>query len=157
LLNLHGIAKPVYRAFEVLHRLGNELFVVEGAHETVEVWVARNRNTVTVLLINQAQPRHSIQTELVQVHLTHAPAPRAAYLERIDEDHANPRRGWVDLGEPDHLGRFEVEQLHAASRLVKEPVPWTFEAGTIGLALDLSPQGVAAISLEFVPGLSQGG
>ncbi|MGI8966125.1 MAG: GH39 family glycosyl hydrolase [Limisphaerales bacterium] len=106
LLNLHGIPKPVYRAFELMHRLGSELFVVEGAHETVVVWVVRKQDTVTVLMINQAQPRHSIQTELVDIRLTHAAEPRAACVERIDEDHANPRRAWVELGKPEHLNKF---------------------------------------------------
>jgi hypothetical protein len=36
--------------------------------------------------------RHPIQTEQVDVRLAGAPAPRTAWIERIDEDHANPRR-----------------------------------------------------------------
>ena len=41
LLNLHGIAKPSYRAFELLHRLGTEQCLVDGLHETVDAWVVR--------------------------------------------------------------------------------------------------------------------
>ena len=60
LLNLHGIAKPTYRAFELLHRLGNERLLVDGLHETVNAWVTRDNARVTVLLVNHALPRHSI-------------------------------------------------------------------------------------------------
>ena len=38
LLTLHGIPKPTYRAFELLHRLGEERLPVEGNHETVDAW-----------------------------------------------------------------------------------------------------------------------
>ena len=34
ILNLHGIAKPSYRAFQLLHRLGTELMEVHGTHVT---------------------------------------------------------------------------------------------------------------------------
>jgi hypothetical protein len=32
--------------------------------------------------------------------LTDGPPPLAAYIERIDEDHANPRRRWREMGKP---------------------------------------------------------
>ena len=37
----HGIPQPRYRAFQVLHGLGNERLTVEGSHPTVDVWVVR--------------------------------------------------------------------------------------------------------------------
>ena len=46
LLNLHGIAKPTYRAFELLHQLGDELLLVDGLHETVDAWVVRKEARV---------------------------------------------------------------------------------------------------------------
>ena len=41
LLNLHGIAKPAYRAYQLLHGLGTDLMPVEGKHETVDAWLVR--------------------------------------------------------------------------------------------------------------------
>jgi xylan 1,4-beta-xylosidase len=41
LLNLHGVPKPAYRTFELLHRLGEELLPVAGSHATVDAWVVR--------------------------------------------------------------------------------------------------------------------
>src|SRR6185312_10118342 len=52
LMNLHGIAKPAYRAFELLHSLGTELLPVTGSHATVDAWVVRARNSATLLLDN---------------------------------------------------------------------------------------------------------
>ena len=147
LLNLQGVPKPVYRAFQLLHGLGNELFPVAGTHETVDAWVVGKGRSITVLLTNHAQPRHDITTQLAEIRLTEVPAPLTAYVERIDEDHANPRRRWQEMGEPEYPSRSEVEQLEAASRLVKEPLAFSYEGGTVRFQVDLPPHSVAAVTL----------
>jgi xylan 1,4-beta-xylosidase len=149
LLNLYGIAKPAYRAFQLLHRLGAEIVDVQGTHPTADAWVIRNGNTATVLITNLAMPRHPIQTERVHVRLSGAPAPLRAWIERIDEDHANPRRLWKSMGEPEYLSLLQVEQLETASTLQKESHPWTHENENIDLTVALPPQSVAAITIEF--------
>jgi xylan 1,4-beta-xylosidase len=149
LLNIHGIAKPVYRAFELLHHLGTELLNVEGSHETVNAWAVRKQNAITILLTNHAMPRHPIQTELLNLQITNTPEPRVVYIERIDEDHANPRRLWQAMGEPLYLNALQVEQLKAASCLVKQPQPWRYERQNIDMSISLPPHAVAAITIEF--------
>ncbi len=149
LLNLHGIAKPAYRAFELLHRLGTDRLLVDGLHETADAWVIRKPAAVTVLLVNHALPRHPIETQQVRVRLTDARAPRRVYVERIDEDHANAKRLWREMGEPDYLSASEVERLQEASRLVQEPHPWKYGDRVIHLELALPPQAVAAVTVEF--------
>ena len=149
LLNLYGIAKPAYRAFQLLHRLGFELLEVSGTHATVDAWVIRADKAATVIMTNLAMPRHPIHTELVNLRLQDAPAPRAAWIERIDEDHANPRRLWRKMGEPEYLSALQVAQLESASTLRKVAQPWSQESGNNNLAIALPPQSVAAITIEF--------
>ncbi len=149
LLNLHGIAKPAYRAFQLLHGLGTELLEVHGTHATLDAWLIRKEKTATVIMTNLAMPRHPIQTELVNLRLSGAPAPRTAWIERIDENHANPSQLWQTMGEPEYLSPLQVEQLEAASTLRKEAQSWTQETGGIVLAVALPPQSVAAITIEF--------
>jgi len=151
LLNLYGVPKPVYRAFQLLHGLGRERLPVAGTYETADAWVVRKGRSITVLLTNHAQPRHDIVTQLVDIRLTDAAAPLAAYIERIDEDHANPRRRWREMGEPEYLSRLQVEQLAAASRLVKEPFGFAYADRTIRFDVDLPPHAVAAVTLELAP------
>jgi len=151
LLNLQGIPKPTYRVYELLHSLGTQQLMVDGIHETVDAWVVRHENGLTILLTNHALPRHSIKVEQVSVRIVDAPEPRAAYIKRIDADHANPRRVWHEMGEPEHLSRMDVEQLENASCMVREPLAWKYEDRSVHLALSLPPHGVAAIDLEFVP------
>lgn len=149
LLNIHGIAKPSYRAFELLHRLGAEELGVEGSHDTVNAWVVRKNKSVTILLTNHAMPRHAIQTELLNLRLTGAPRPGVVYVERIDEEHVNPKHLWQAMGEPNYLSAVQVEQLKVASCLLKQPQPWRYEQQSVNLALALPPQAVAAITIEF--------
>jgi xylan 1,4-beta-xylosidase len=151
LLTLHGIAKPTYRAFELLHRLGHERLLVDGLHETVSAWVTRDQAGVRVLLVNHALPRHSISHVRVCVHLTHSPEPSAAWVERIDEHHANAKRRWQALGAPEYLDGPAVEQLHEASRVTRQACPWTSRENRVALEIDLPPHAVAALTVEFLP------
>jgi xylan 1,4-beta-xylosidase len=151
LLTLHGIAKPTYRAFQLLHKLGTERLLVDGRHETVNAWVTRDNARVTVLLVNHALPRHSIASVRVRVHLAQAPEPSGAWVERIDEHHANAKRRWQALGAPEYLDGPAVEQLHEASRLVRQSCPWRWRDERVALEIELPAHAVAALTVEFAP------
>ena len=98
LLNIHGIAKPTYRAYELLHALGTELLSVDGAHPTVDAWVVRGDRKITIVLTNFALPRHPIGAEGVRMTLLNAGTPARATVQRIDDDHANAKRKWQKRG-----------------------------------------------------------
>lgn len=149
LLNIHGIAKPVYRAFQLLHHLGTERLIVEGRHATANVWVIRKEHAATVIVTNFAMPQHAIQTEIVDIRLAGAPLPRAAWIERIDDDHANARKQWQEMGEPEYLSPRQVEQLHAASALEAETQPWTRRQADLHFSVALPPQSISFITFEF--------
>jgi xylan 1,4-beta-xylosidase len=149
LLNLHGIPKPTYRAVELLHRLGNERLPVEGRHATVDVWAARKGKSLTMLLTNHALPQQPIQNARIRVEIAHTPTPASARLERIDDDHANPKAAWLKMGGPEYLSASQVKQLQEASRLVSEPISCTRESGTVQAEFDLPAHAVAALTFEF--------
>lgn len=153
LLSIHGIAKPVYRAFELLHRLGRRRLVVDGQHDTVSAWVVADDGTAraTLLLANHALPRHRIRTETVRFELRDAPAPLGASVERIDDLHANAPRAWRRMGRPDDLNAQQLEQLHEASRLRAERIDTSHADGVTVLELELPPHAVAAVTLELAP------
>src|SRR5918995_1316161 len=101
LLNLHGIPKPIYRAFQLLHDVGTEQLLVDGLHETVDASVIRKKSSLTVILTNHATPGHSIEAEHVRIHLDNMPKPAEVYVQRIDSEHANPKLLWQEKGEPE--------------------------------------------------------
>jgi xylan 1,4-beta-xylosidase len=151
LLNLHGIPKPTYRAFELLHYLGTEQFLVDGLHETIDCSVIRKDSTLTVLLTNHTTPGHSIDTEAIKIRLDSASEPFAAHIQRIDATHANARALWEQMGQPEYLTETEVEQLQEGSLLVKEKQSWSYNDRAMFLEMSLAPHAVAAITIEFAP------
>ena len=151
LMNLNGIPKPVYRAFELLHDLGNEQSLVDGLHETVDCMVVQKDSGVTILLTNYTTPGHSIETEQIEFRLDNAREPVAVYTKRIDDEHANPKRLWVEMGQPESLGRKQVEQLEEASQVKTEKQRFAYRDGVITLKTTLPAHAVAAITIEFKP------
>lgn len=149
LLNVYGLAKPVYRAYQLLHGLGFEQLPVTGGHATADVWVTRGADRITVLAVNSALPRHPIAAEQVLVSLTHAAPPRAARIARIDAVHANVKRAWLALGAPEYLSQQQVQRLHVASELEWRALECSFAGGAIDVAFDLPEQGVAAVTLAL--------
>jgi len=152
LMTLHGIPKPTYRAFELAHRLGDERLLVDGLHHTVDAWVVRDgveNREVMILLTNHALPRQAIGAERVRIALSGAAEPREAFAERVDRDHANPKRKWHAMGSPESLDSTQVELLQSASRVSREPVRCEYAEGTVRFELTLPPHAVAAVSLGF--------
>ncbi|MGI8469603.1 MAG: GH39 family glycosyl hydrolase [Pyrinomonadaceae bacterium] len=149
LLNIYGIPKPTYRAFELLHHLGDEQLLVDGLHKTVDAWAVRKKNSVTVLLTNHALPRHQIETEKVRVNLNNAPEKCSAFAERIDEHHANAKKIWQEMDKPEYLSAKQVENLQGASRLIREPVACQSKDKTASFEIEMLPHSVAAVTLEL--------
>ncbi len=150
LLNLHNIAKPVYRAFELLHGLGDTRFLVDGLHDTVSVWViGKETRSATILLTNHALPHNQIRKENVRIQLRDVLPTATAILQRVDDNHANALAIWREMGKPDYLTPTQVDQLQAASELVREPFSLQQEGNTAEFEIDLPPNAVAAVSLVF--------
>ena len=149
LLNLHGIPKPAYRVFELFHALGDRQSLVDGLHETVDCSLIQKESSVTLLLTNHTTPGHSIETEQLEIHLDNAREPVNAFIQRIDEDHANPKRLWVEMGRPEYLTSREVDRLYDASQVVIEKQQLKYDDGRIVVRANIPPHAVAAITIEF--------
>ena len=154
LLNIHGIPKPTYRAFELLHQLGDRQWLVDGLHETVDCSVVGNEAGLIVLLTNHTTPGHSIETEEIDLRLDNAPQPVSANIQRIDAEHANPKLIWKEMGQPEYLTRKEIAQLEEASQLVKERQLFKYRNNAILMKIKLPPHVVAAITISFESGRS---
>jgi xylan 1,4-beta-xylosidase len=149
LLNIHGIAKPSYRAFQLLHALGDELIHCQGSHPTVDAWLIRGNRSATMLLTNFALPRHPIATESVTFSVHGAQATAHGILQRIDLHHANPKRRWEEMGKPNYLSAAMLTELDVASRLCREEQTMSFKGGTLDLDVSMPPQSVATIEFAY--------
>jgi xylan 1,4-beta-xylosidase len=149
LLTIDGIPKPAYRAYELLHRLGDEILPVTGAHATVDTWVTRKEKCVTILITNGALPRHAIRTEQVAVHVHGVKRIESAFLDRIDDTHANARRAWLEMGQPERLLPRQVVALEGASAFAPTPAAFRIHDATAIFEVDVPPQGTALVTLQL--------
>lgn len=147
LLTIHGIPKPTYRAFELLHDLGDERYTVDGDHETVDAWAVGRRRSLTILLTNHAMPRQPISHESVRIEIRGGRKPRRAVMRRIDEDNSNPVAAWHAMGAPEYPSRRQVEELVEASEMRTEGVAIEREQGRVGMTIELPPHAVAAVTI----------
>ena len=148
MLNLHGIPKPVYGAFQVLHTLGEERLAVTGQHPTVDAWAVRHRRNLTLVLTNHALPGHPIADEEVRVEIPGSGPHGRAYVRRIDDRNANAHSAWRAMGAPEYPSRKQVEELTEASCLRRDPVALVHSEGILHVTVKLPPHGVAAVTLE---------
>lgn len=149
LLNIDGVAKPVYRAFQLLHELGDELLQVEGAHPTVSCWVTRRASRVDVVLVNLSPPFSALHADIVNVRLDRVGKPSPARLRRIDDEHVNPLRAWQQLGKPEYPNHRELSCMHDASGVQDEALPLQVSAETIEFCINLPANAVAVATFEL--------
>lgn len=151
LLNIHGIPKPSYRAFQLLSRLSGdrtEVVINEGS-PTVDCFASQSREGMTILISNHQIPLSPIQAERISLTIKGIKGIRSASLERIDEMHANPKGTWMKMGSPTYLDREQIRELMKASELVSETVDWTVDEN--GVTVDLLIQPHSAIAVSLVP------
>jgi len=149
LLNIHGIPKPSYRAFQLLSRLdGNRIEVIADEKSlTVDCIACYDKESITILVSNHNVPLSPIKEEAINFTVKGTNGVRSIYLERIDETHANPRRLWIEMGSPTYLNKEHIHRLMEASELIKEPVIWTEDEDGVSFDIVIQPHSVVAISL----------
>jgi xylan 1,4-beta-xylosidase len=150
LMNIHGIPKPSYRACQMLSRLKGEKLglSVEGASPTVDCIAVLGARGLTVLITNHQVPRAPIADERIQLRVTGLKAPSSAWLERIDEEHANPHGAWLAMGSPMYPDRGQIEALEKASELRREKVAMVADGRGVSIDLTIRPHSVIAVTLE---------
>ncbi len=149
LANIYGVPKPAYRAFELLHRLGENILQVDGQHPTADVWVVTNKDSVQIMITNWALPRHDIKTEAITVRLGNFGKAKKTYIERIDDDHCNARKEWIAMGSPGSLMPAQVATLEKVSTLVKEPFKLKNDGTSVVAEVNMPPQSIALITIEL--------
>ncbi|MDR2785937.1 MAG: hypothetical protein LBB83_08490 [Treponema sp.] len=149
LLNLQSVPKAGYRAFQLLHKLGGDLYAVKLSEGTVDVYAVRNAEAscVQILAVNHQSLMQEISAEDVSVRLTNLPGFAGSVLERVDEDHANAMRRWRELGSPDYPSPRIVHELMAASCLETEKLELAFKDGAVDISVTLPEQGAALITV----------
>lgn len=145
LLTQHGIPKAPYRAFQLLHQLGDDIYPTQN-DGTVDVYPVYKKatNILQFLLVNHNSLLHDIADEKVCLKVSLDRKIIDSEVQRVDAVHANALAVWQKMGEPEYLNASQKARLVAASELVIEPLV-VGEDGEI--ELDLPAQGIALINI----------
>jgi len=173
LLTVHGVAKPAYRAFQMLagagvHRL-SAVSIVDPKPQYM------NESTLSVLA-TVGDPRgagRGLQVFVtnfgpeagaspspwvpaarnVSLSLHRAAAdgawPASALLRRIDDSSTAPYDTWARQGKPASLTPAQLAELHAASQTLDSWVPLAVVGETASLTIELPAYGVAHLTVAF--------
>lgn len=116
--------------------------------------MTRRPYRIRELLTRVLLPRHPIAAMLVRVSVRNAAAPLNATIQRIDEHHANAKRLWQELGEPQYPDTNTLAQPHAASALRHDVQALRHADGILECDVALPALAVAAVSLHSTTRLS---
>ncbi len=154
MLNLHGIKKPIYKAFEMVAALGDRQYTVEQSHPSVAIWVGEageKARQTQVLCINQVMPRHPIKTEevVLEIKLRPGQAVRSVTIGRIDAQNANPVALWTQWGQPNYLSHDQVAQLKQTTELQWIALDHVQENEVLSVAFPVAAQSVNLVRIEW--------
>lgn len=151
LMTQHGIPKAPYRAFELLHELGDMIYKKQLAEGTVDIYAIKkpDAGALQIMLVNHNSLLHPIEIETIRMELTHCGKCISTDLRRIDETHANALASWQQMGSPEYLSQGQVAILYGASELVTENIEHSQVGENITFDIDIPPMGIALVTIYF--------
>ena len=148
LQTLHGIPKPTYRAFELLHQLGNERYPRPEEQGNVGMLAASGKDGgLCVIVYNQQVQDDPSEEEQIELTVEHFDAS-GAVICRVDGEHANPRKLWDEMGCPDYPDAQQMDRLYLASRLEEETLTVMQTQRGVQVSFALPKDGVALIRIR---------
>ena len=95
-------------------------------------------------------PRHEIKTEMVAMRLADITTPPwTAFIERIDDGHANHQKLCQQTDAPEYLTASQVHELKVTSRPTKDLHAFAYEASAFKLQTSLPPHSVVRLTVEL--------
>lgn len=151
LMTQHGVPKASYRAFELLHKLGGDLYENVCREDTVDIYAVDNSdiNAVQLLAVNHNSLLHDIEAGDITVELNTVKKCVSAEIIRVDKEHANACGKWQSDGSKEYLTKGEIEMLKSASELKREKQVFENSDSGIRLKLTLPPMGTALVNVYF--------
>lgn len=139
LLTTHGIPKPSFNAFALLHRLGDERLAVQSDAQNV-LATRRKDGSIAIALWN----RNSTETRKEHLALKGLPAVKDATLTVLDHKHGTPAARFAAMGKPNTPTPDQVTELMKAGRLPAAQ-PASECAGNSDCAVTLPPDSLALL------------
>jgi xylan 1,4-beta-xylosidase len=128
--NIYGVAKPVYRAFQLLHQSGNRRIQVQYPSETSTVDILstydEKKKQIMIFVSNYDILTNKPQSYDIVLNIQESDSiiidGNSATLQRIDANNANSYAAWQQMGSPMYPTPAQITKLNTASLLVSEPI-----------------------------------
>jgi len=151
LMNIYGIPKPNYRAFQLLHWTGHQLLDTTPDYtyyDTVSAFAVGGNNT-SIFVVNWNVKEFPISEAAVTLNVKGVNANSLkAICYRIDDENTTSYPTWVKMGSPFYLNAEQVAILKEASELQYANIPFQIVSPSeIQFNFSLSPQSVINIIL----------
>eukprot|EP01123_Difflugia_compressa_P001024 TRINITY_DN11168_c0_g1_i1.p1 TRINITY_DN11168_c0_g1~~TRINITY_DN11168_c0_g1_i1.p1 ORF type:complete len:382 (+),score=46.71 TRINITY_DN11168_c0_g1_i1:15-1160(+) len=150
LVNINGIPKPAYRAFQLLHTM-SQLGVQVNPSQSGKVFAFATLlgTKLQILLSNYDTINNQPSSAMVNfsVNIEGKSVSSQGTIARIDGDNANSFNSWWKMGKPDPLSQQQIDKLIVDSQLVISPL--TFNDTTKSFDILLPSWGVALVTLDL--------
>lgn len=156
LLNLQGLRKPAYHAFELLSKLGTERVALDGdgTDSFCNAIVTTSPGRTAHVLVYAADEADEPQRQSIEVTVDVPADARPGRLYRIDSIENNVLARWRELGQPAYLSRAQTRELADDNVLKPSSSPVRFETDATGARarFTMESPGVALLELALSPG-----
>ena len=140
-----GIPKPNFWGFKMLSQLYPQRLLLPQTGE-VDMGAFTDGDNVQILLTPQSGDYYENKRYDISLLLDFEAS--AVTVQRIDDQHCNPKRLWREMGAPDNLTRAEAREIAERTRLTEEEYPFQAEGGKTELRLSLFTNDVYLITVR---------
>lgn len=142
-----GIPKPNFWAFKMLSQLyPHRLKLPVRTHQQVEYAAFTDGEKIQIVVYaqdNDCRKNESFDLDISINHIT-----ERVMIQRIDDQHCNPKAEWQRMGSPANLTRQQVEDIKRKTKLVGKALPFEHKNGCTHMPLTLSTNDVVLIDLK---------
>ena len=117
----------------------------------MEILATRDQSKLSLLAYNHNVPAAEINTEEISISVKDVWPDRPISISRIDQDNANPKQKWLELGSPEYPTSSELVEIEKASRVIARDLPYEHNEEGITLNFLLPSHGVVSITINTAP------
>ena len=140
-----GIPKPNFWGFKMLSQLYPQRLALADTG-AVDCGAFTDGQNVQILMTPQSGDYYEDKLHDVTVMLDFE--AKTVTVQRIDDEHCNPKWLWQELGSPDNLTRDEVRSIRERSKLSEEAYPFSLENGKTVIRTSLHTNDVMLITAK---------
>jgi xylan 1,4-beta-xylosidase len=150
MMTIYGTRKAAWRAFELLHKAGDQAFTVTGSDPTTDVLATKGGNQIMIFASNYDVLNKTVTDKTLRIKV-HGNVPvSGAKLYRVDRENANAYESWVAMGSPEYPTKEQLAELDTKSQLVANPIDYEkVDVDNYAFNLVVPAYGLAVIAYDI--------